>query len=99
VSEFEQAADETVAAVRPGGSGPAVGGSGPAAGQAGSAVGGSGSAAGEVRSSADPEPATPVVAALRELDQLADRDLSEHPDVYQRIHGELQAALASIDHA
>lgn len=44
-------------------------------------------------------PQTPVAAALRELDTLGERDLAEHPDVYQRIHSELQSALASIDNA
>jgi hypothetical protein len=40
-----------------------------------------------------------VASALAELDSLRDRDLGEHPGVYQRIHGELQTALASIDDA
>lgn len=44
-------------------------------------------------------PATPVASALRELDTLTDHELAEHPDVYQRIHRELQAALATIDDA
>jgi hypothetical protein len=34
-----------------------------------------------------------------QLEQLADLDLVEHPDVYQRIHAELQEALAGIDDA
>jgi hypothetical protein len=40
-----------------------------------------------------------VMAAMRELDTIADRDLAEHPDVYQRIHTELQTALTTIDDA
>jgi hypothetical protein len=43
--------------------------------------------------------AVPISAALAELDQLADLELSEHPGVYQRIHAELQAALTAIDDA
>lgn len=46
-----------------------------------------------------PESRSPVAAALAELDTLSDRDLAEHPDVYQRIHGELQRALSAIDDA
>ncbi|HVU92316.1 MAG TPA: hypothetical protein VHC23_08800 [Jatrophihabitans sp.] len=42
---------------------------------------------------------TPVARAVRELDTLDDRELAEHPDVYQRIHAELQSALATIDNA
>jgi hypothetical protein len=45
------------------------------------------------------EPGTPVASALRELDTLGDRELGEHPDVYQRIHAELQSALTAIDNA
>ena len=44
-------------------------------------------------------PETPVAAALRDLETLGERDLAEHPDVYQRIHAELQSALATIDNA
>lgn len=40
-----------------------------------------------------------VAAVLAELDTLGHRELSEHPDVYQRIHAELQSALATIDNA
>jgi len=40
-----------------------------------------------------------VAAALTELDTLPDRELAEHPEVYQRIHAELQSALATIDNA
>jgi len=36
---------------------------------------------------------------LRVLDTLADRPLSEHPDVYQQLHADLQATLAEIDSA
>jgi hypothetical protein len=42
---------------------------------------------------------SPVSAAMRELDTIGERDLAEHPDVYQRIHTELQAALTTIDDA
>jgi hypothetical protein len=37
--------------------------------------------------------------SLAELDTIADQDVENHPDVYQRIHTELQGALASIDDA
>jgi hypothetical protein len=37
--------------------------------------------------------------ALAELAGLADLELDEQPDAYQRIHVELQDALASIDDA
>jgi hypothetical protein len=40
---------------------------------------------------------SPVAAALRELEDLGDRELAEHPDAYQRIHAELQVALTTID--
>lgn len=42
---------------------------------------------------------TPVERALAELDRLAERDLAEHPDAYQRIHADLRDALAAIDDA
>jgi hypothetical protein len=42
---------------------------------------------------------SPVAAALTELDTLSERELAEHPEVYQRIHAELQAALSAIDDA
>jgi len=42
---------------------------------------------------------SPVAGALAELDTLADRDLAEHPEVFERIHGELHAALTAIDDA
>ena len=44
-------------------------------------------------------PAPTHASALDELESLAERDLVEHPDVYQRIHSELQSALAAIDNA
>jgi hypothetical protein len=40
-----------------------------------------------------------VEAAVAELDRLPDLDLAEHPDLYQRIHTELQGALSAIDDA
>ena len=43
--------------------------------------------------------ASPVEEALAELDTLPQRELAEHPEVYQRIHAELQSALATIDNA
>ena len=48
----------------------------------------------------DVEP-SPETAAdpLRELAGLGELDVDQHPDVYQRIHTELQGALASIDDA
>jgi hypothetical protein len=59
--------------------------------------------------SAGPESAGPESAlapssqqagrALAELAGLADLELDEQPDAYQRIHVELQDALASIDDA
>ena len=45
------------------------------------------------------EGSTPVAEALAELDTLAARDLAEHPEVFERIHGELQTALRTIDDA
>jgi hypothetical protein len=46
------------------------------------------------------EPSSPEVArAVAELDNLGGLDLGDHPDAYQRIHVELQNALASIDDA
>jgi hypothetical protein len=44
-------------------------------------------------------PDSPLAAGLQELDRLPSLDLAEHPDVYQRIHAELQGALAAIDDA
>jgi hypothetical protein len=57
---------------------------------------------------AEPEPATAtaeaqppsrVEAAVAELGRLPDLDLADHPDLYQRIHTELQGALSAIDDA
>jgi hypothetical protein len=46
------------------------------------------------------EPSSPGVGrALAELGNLSGLDLADHPDAYQRIHVELQNALASIDDA
>lgn len=42
---------------------------------------------------------SPVAGALAELDTLAARDLAEHPEVFDRIHDELHAALTAIDDA
>jgi hypothetical protein len=58
-----------------------------------------------VAATASAEPAAPTVSsphvarALAELGGLGNLDLGEHPDAYQRIHAELQSALASIDDA
>lgn len=46
-----------------------------------------------------PGEAEPVAAALAELDTLADRDLADHPEVFERVHGQLHAALSAIDDA
>lgn len=43
--------------------------------------------------------ASPVAAALAELESLRQRELVDHPEAYQRIHAELQSALATIDDA
>jgi hypothetical protein len=53
---------------------------------------------------ATPDPIPVDVAAqlqdrLAVLDSLDARPLAEHPDVYQQLHAELQAALAEIDTA
>ncbi|MDT4941815.1 MAG: hypothetical protein QOJ34_1904 [Pseudonocardiales bacterium] len=48
---------------------------------------------------APPDATTPVSAALAELDTLADRDLADHPEVFERIHGQLHATLSAIDDA
>lgn len=42
---------------------------------------------------------SPVADALAGLDSLAERDLAEHPEVFERIHDDLHAALTSIDDA
>jgi len=55
--------------------------------------------AGEAAAASDAPVASGVASALRELETLPERELAEHPDVYQRIHAELQAALATIDNA
>ena len=47
----------------------------------------------------EPSVASRAAAALAELDTLPQRELAEHPEVYQRIHAELQSALATIDNA
>jgi hypothetical protein len=47
----------------------------------------------------DPVANDPVANALAELDTLADRDLAEHPEVFERIHGHLHGALSAIDDA
>ncbi|PZS15837.1 MAG: hypothetical protein DLM57_11835 [Pseudonocardiales bacterium] len=52
---------------------------------------------------ADPDvhaPATAsahIAAGLAALDAVADLPLADHVDVYQRLHTELQAALAEIE--
>lgn len=51
-----------------------------------------------------PEAAQSDIAAeldrrLAVLDTLGERPLSEHPDVYQQLHADLQATLAEIDSA
>jgi hypothetical protein len=58
-------------------------------------------AADDASSENDGSPAedSPVAGALAELDTLADRDLAEHPEVFDRIHAELYAALTAIDDA
>lgn len=69
-----------------------------------------GESAGEQRGEAageqlDEQPAGPAEATsstspvAAELESLADLPLSEHPDLYQRIHEDLQGALADIDGA
>ena len=42
---------------------------------------------------------SPLAEATAELDRLPDVDIAEHPDVYQRIHVDLQSALSAIDDA
>jgi hypothetical protein len=45
-------------------------------------------------------PTEPAVAsALAELETLSGRDLAEHPEVFDRIHRELDSALRAIDDA
>ncbi|MEO6886211.1 MAG: hypothetical protein ABI232_08005 [Jatrophihabitantaceae bacterium] len=38
-----------------------------------------------------------IAAHLAELDTVAQKPLTEHADAYQRVHVELQRALAEID--
>jgi hypothetical protein len=38
-----------------------------------------------------------IAAQLEALDTLPGRPLTEHADVYQQVHAELQAALGEID--
>jgi hypothetical protein len=40
---------------------------------------------------------TAVAGALAELDTLPDRDVAEHPEVFERIHQQLHSALSAID--
>jgi hypothetical protein len=40
-----------------------------------------------------------LVARLADLDALGEAPLEEHPDAYQRLHAELQEALAEIESA
>lgn len=47
----------------------------------------------------EPLTSTPVAAAVASLDTVRELPLAQHPDVYQRIHTELQGALADIDDA
>jgi hypothetical protein len=42
-------------------------------------------------------PRSPVEAALADLDRLSELGLAEHPDVYERVHTQLQRALSAID--
>ena len=43
--------------------------------------------------------ASPVEHAMAELDTLGERELAEHPEVFERIHGHLDDALHAIDDA
>lgn len=47
--------------------------------------------------SAPLQPRQPVPAALAELSRLDVLPLAQHPELFQRVHGQLQAALAEID--
>jgi hypothetical protein len=40
---------------------------------------------------------TAVAGALAELDTLSDRDVAEHPEVFDRIHQQLHSALSAIE--
>lgn len=42
---------------------------------------------------------SPVASAMADLDTLGERELAEHPAVFERIHGQLDAALRAIDDA
>lgn len=53
----------------------------------------------DVAAVAEAREVMPVERALEELDRLAERDLADHPDAYQRIHADLRDALAAIDDA
>ena len=53
----------------------------------------------DVAAAAGTREVTHVERALEELDRLAERDLADHPDAYQRIHADLRDALAAIDDA
>jgi hypothetical protein len=46
-----------------------------------------------------PPAQTGWTSRLAVLDELADRPLQEHAEVYQSLHADLQAALAEIDGA
>jgi hypothetical protein len=99
VSDVEPG-DRTEETARPGGVEPdevPVGDQGTATARA-SAEQQSGAAAAGVEEHDDPR--SPAVAvAMQELGRLSESELSEHPEIYQRIHAELQGALTSIDDA
>jgi len=40
---------------------------------------------------------TAVAGALAELDTLPERDVAEHPEVFDRVHQQLHSALSAID--
>lgn len=40
---------------------------------------------------------TAVASALAELDTLPERDVAEHPEVFDRVHQQLHSALSAID--
>lgn len=48
---------------------------------------------------AGPPVDNPVAGALAGLDTLPECDLDEHPEVFERIHGQLHSALSAIDDA
>lgn len=79
--------------------GPTTGAAPISAGDGATTSAGPGPAAPEhVRGSAG-QPSTLTTAAGAELDRLAELPLAEHPDVFARIHSDLQRALADIDDA